>query len=311
MQDENVRKKEVFSTNLPQSYHSNVCMTQELQPVQAQKDSPATPAGFVVAPRGSLDECGDMSAEQSTEPNGEMARLVAWRDRFRQRTKLRGPDVWEDRLVCGDDQWTLWRKPQLARHGEWRNYMLCLDSTKAPKRIWHIGCHPKGWVAKSRDSVLLDMHYPRMWEWVKRVNLHGPCPVPNVEIKSRTQARREKRNEDEGAHEERRKERQRKRYQGRVVAKRAKQKALAEQVPEDMAEVFMAAMHTMWEAKTPYSIRRQAGLKRFAPAIFAQSTGLPEEVIEAWIKGMLEKGSVAEEIACRKMSMKGLKVLRK
>jgi len=70
-------------------------------------------------------------------------------------------------------------------------------------------------------------------------------------------------------------------------------------------------MHTMWEAKTPYSIRRQAGLKRFAPAIFAQSTGLPEEVIEAWIKGMLEKGSVAEEIACRKMSMKGLKVLRK
>jgi hypothetical protein len=310
MSDLEKTKKEVDSFNLPQSYYSNICGNHELQPVQAQKDSPADPAGFVVAPCRSLDERRCSSEEQSTEPNGEMAKLIEWRENFQQRTKLRGPDVWADRLVSGDEQWTLWRKPQLARHGEWRNYMLCLNSSVAVKRIWHIGWHPNDWVAKGRDAALLWKHYPEMMEWLRRVALHGPCPVPKVVVISRKEAVREK-HKAEGTYEERRRARQRKRYQSKATARREKQETLANQVTAEMAEVFLVAIQMMWEAKTPCSIRRQAGMKRFAPAIFAEGSGLLEEVIEAWIKRMIAEGRIAEEMSCRKMRQKGLKVLQK
>jgi hypothetical protein len=237
--------------------------------------------------------------------------MLEWQEAFQKATKFKGPNLKADRYLAGDALWSLWRRGGgRSGKGGWRNYSIYLISKSAPKRVWHVGWHPDGdRIAGSVDSKALQDHYPQVLEWVKSVAKHGPRMPPTVKIQTRENWIRQKRRYSGGAYEERRRERQR----GYYRAKRSKtlelQAGLANEVSPSVAEVCLSALHELWEAKTPLSIRRQAGMQRFAPEILSKLTGVSSDSLEAWIKRMIAEGRIAEEVVCKKTKLRGLKVL--
>ena len=306
MKQQEIRITEDISLILPEEDLRLASESEEPQPVQASADDAGSPgtAIFVVAPCRSLDEGRSMSVDEHTSQA-----VLEWIESFRKMTGLRGPDLSLYRFVAGDGQWMLWRKEGMF--GTWRSYMLYLLHETAVKRVWSFGwCTVQKRISYDRDGCLLRDHYPQMAEWVNQVAMHGSSrvpPVPSVKVVSRKEWFRQKRGIDSKEYILQRRAKQRERYQ-RIRAEML-EKQRSEELPAGMGEVALVALQKLWEAKTPLSIRRQAPRGRFAPAVLAESLGLPEKQIEVWIKRQIAEGRIAEEMCCRKMRRRGLKTL--
>jgi hypothetical protein len=285
-------------------------LSYQLPPVQAFEDSPAGPAGIVVAPLRSLDDGRSMSGNDSTADEPAERGPVRWLAEFREVTRLQGPDPLTHRFVAGDGMWMLWRK-RVEKGGDWRSYMLYLLHEAAVKRVWSFGwSREEVRMSDTRDTRLLKLHHPQVYEWVRRVALQGAeraGPVPSVKVMSPKEWRRRKRSLEGGKYDEYRRQYQRERYQ-RLREKRVEEVAQAD-IPDEAKPVVMLALQQLWQMKRPLSLRKQAPAERYAPAILAQNLSLPEEQVKAWLKRQVAEGRIAEEMISTKTKMRGLRVL--
>ena len=321
MIDSKSREKEVNSQGVIVVVEDKQQDKCELQPVQAFEDSPACPARSVATLM--LRDTSPVHVEVgSTEQDEPKTLREWWFEQHLAIMAMRNPLEPDDcALLAGDERFTLWRTDlaKMSRYAPWCNARLYLLGGKQeyPKRVWRINFNPETKVIRDTgDLAKLEEHLPEMAKWVRAVLLQGATSdPPRVVVPTRRswlKTRKTKVPRKTPAEKKaRRKQYEAGKYQSKATARREKQETLANQVTAEMAEVFLVAIQMMWEAKTPCSIRRQAGMKRFAPAIFAEGSGLLEEVIEAWIKRMIAEGRIAEEMSCRKMRQKGLKVLQK
>jgi hypothetical protein len=196
----------------------------------------------------------------------------------------------------------------------WQGYKLFLNA-KAPKHTWYLGWNrvTKSF-AKGRDPDLLEKYYPQIKDWIQDVLLGAQAvQPPEVHIRSlkkwNAEKKRQRIKERGYSDAERDRMRARRNYELKKAARQAQKMIPLTPLPSSIEEVLFVALQTLWETKTPLSIRRQAPKERFAPAIFAESLGLPEKQIEGWIKRQVAEGRIAEEMVSTKTKMRGLRVI--
>lgn len=192
---------------------------------------------------------------------------------------------------------------------------MFLSSPTAAKRVWGIAFRTSGEMVrmvKSSDAELLQKHHPEMYEWVLRACQLGEEAglPPQVEVPTRKGLRKLRRQErGEPEPDERKRRNERERYAREREQKLAEFWRSAELVSREDGEVIFAAIEEAWKAKNPFSIYKQAGEERYAPAVFSKVLGLPEMAIQAWLAQMKMDDVLAEEMISAKTKMRGLKLL--
>lgn len=319
MSDSENTKKEVFSDGVFVDVYNKQPSTHEPPLVQAFEDSLADPARSV-ATLALRDNSPVHVKNGSTEQEGMRVLQQWWCEQHVTVMAMRKPlDVSDSVLLAGDERFTLWRTDleRMQPFEPWRNARLYLLASKQeyPKRVWRLNYNREiKAVRDTQDFIKLEVHFPALAKWVRAVLLDGSrSEPPRIEMPTRRSwlktrmTSRPKRTPEEV--EARRRQTAKEAYAKEVEAKRRQQQSLADEMPLIMADVCLSALHELWEAKTPLSIRRQAGMQRFAPEILSKLTGVFSGSLEAWIKRMIAEGRIAEEVVCKKTKLRGLKVL--
>jgi hypothetical protein len=325
MSDLKYRKSEADSACLLDQYRVTGLLDTP-PPVQALEDSPASPARSV-ATLALRDTSPVLVRSGNTEQELARARVARqewgerWAEGYREETGLTGPHEGA-KFVAGDEKWTLWYEGRhVSKKGSsyivWKLYYR---KAKAAKRVWLLGetQSDEGRLVKNKDAELLEMYMPEMHKWVSNavergVNA-GPLldPPPGGLMPTRKRLRRIRRKErGELEPREKKLQNERERYSERRVEARKRYTEAANEVSEKDAQTMLVAIHQAWEAKTPFSFWKQAGMERYAPAIFGQVLGLSEMAVSSWITNMIIDGRIAQEIVSTKTKKKGLKVLEK
>jgi hypothetical protein len=306
MSDSKEGKAELFSA-LELDKDSVLCLPQTSPPVQAAGESPASPARSV-APLSLRNTSPVPVKGESTEQ--ELA--WQWARQFCEQTGLAGPVPWAQ-FVAGDGYWMLWSTgPYVSRKGNrgWA-YNLFVGDPKAVKRVFGIAFRIDGQMVKNSDVDMLERYHPEVLDWAVRaceVGAEAGLPPPSKVPDRKTSRKIRRRERGELEPEEKKRRHERERYAKQKSAEREEFWKSAELVTESQAEFMLKVIQQMWEAKTPYSIYKQSGEERYAPLIFSKWFGLPETAIQAWLANMKMDEVLAEELACRKTKLRGLKL---
>jgi hypothetical protein len=281
----------------------------------------------IACSEGTLAEA-DQREDEAEERSWSERKIREWQNRalqLRGKRRITGPEAdWE--FVAGDEVWELWMLPKAKGPPKkanafskdtwqnWQGYKLFLNA-KAPKHTWYLGWNrvTKSF-AKGRDPDLLEKYYPQIKDWIQDVLLGAQAvQPPEVHIRSlkkwNAEKKRQRIKERGYSDAERDRMRARRNYELKKADRQAQKMIPSEPLPSNIEEVIFASLKMFWDMKAPLSIRRQAPRQRFAPAIFAESLGLPEKQIEGWIKRQIAEERIAEEMCCRKMRRRGLKTL--
>lgn len=309
MEDLKCGKKEVVSASLLDKDFVLYLPTTS-PPVEHAGEKPS-PAVSVAPPRLRDTSPVPVASEATVQ---EAARQLA--ERWRDETGLLGPRPWAQ-FVAGDGVWMLWYNgPYVSQKGNrGHGFNLFLGSPTAAKRVWGIAFRTSGEMVrmvKSSDAELLQKHHPEMYEWVLKACQLGEKAglPPQVEVPTRKGLRKLRRQErGEPEPDERKRRNERERYAREREQKLAEFWRSALLVSKEDGEVIFAAVEEAWKAKNPFSIYKQAGEERYAPAVFSKVLGLPEMAIQAWLAQMKMDDVLAEEMISAKTKMRGLRVM--